>query len=126
MCPLHAGRDTLVAWARADTLQGHEGWPTHSHAHQATNHLFRDPLIKVATMTGAVTQALQRHLTRHAEIPMKAAADLGLEGVRRVVAEMAHIKCLLLAYTKQLPNPTAGEHMIPLIYYHGAHDQDEH
>ena len=28
--PLHAGRDTLVVWSPADTLQQHEGWPSHS------------------------------------------------------------------------------------------------
>ena len=32
--------------------------PTHSSAHQATEHFYRDPLVKEATMRGAVTQAL--------------------------------------------------------------------
>ena len=58
ICPLHAGRDTLVGWSPAETLRQHEGWPTHSHTHQATEPLFRDPLLKEATMRGAVTQAL--------------------------------------------------------------------
>ena len=35
ICPLHTGRDTLVGWSPAETLQQHEGWPAHSHAHQA-------------------------------------------------------------------------------------------
>ena len=42
-CPLHTGRDTLVGWFPAETLRQHKGWPTHSHAHQATEHLFRNP-----------------------------------------------------------------------------------
>ena len=36
MCPLHTGRDTLVGWSPAETLQQNEGWPAHSHAHQPT------------------------------------------------------------------------------------------
>ena len=68
-CPPHTGRDALVGWSPAETLRQHEGWPTHSHAHQATEHLFRDPLVKEATMRGAVTQALHRHLTEHTESP---------------------------------------------------------
>ena len=67
----------------AETLRQHQGWPTHSHAHQATKHLFRDPLVKEATMRGALTQALHRHLTKHTESPMEAAAHLKLEAVRR-------------------------------------------
>ena len=67
--PLHTGRDTLVGWSPAETLQQHEGRPTHSHAHQATEHLFRDPLVKEATIRGAVTQALQQHLIKHARKP---------------------------------------------------------
>ena len=63
----------------AENLQQHEGWPTNSNAHQATEHLFRDPLITGATMRGAVTQALQRHLAKHAEDPMGVAAQLQLE-----------------------------------------------
>ena len=43
-CSLHTGRDTLVNWSLADTLQQHEGRPAHSHAHQANNSLFKDPL----------------------------------------------------------------------------------
>ena len=58
ICPLHTGRDTLVGWSTAEALQQHEGWSTHSHTHQATEHLFRNPVIKEATMSGAVTQAL--------------------------------------------------------------------
>ena len=45
-------------WSLAGAPQQHEGWPTHSHAYQATEHLFRDPLVKEDTMRGAVTQAL--------------------------------------------------------------------
>ena len=74
--PLHTGRDTLVGWPPADTLQQHEGWPTNSHADQATEHLFRDPLVKEATMRGALTQALHQYLTKHTENPMEAAAHL--------------------------------------------------
>ena len=40
ICPLHTGRDTLVGCSPAETLRRHEGWPTHKHAHQATEHLF--------------------------------------------------------------------------------------
>ena len=65
ICFLHAGRDTLVGCSPAETLRQHEGWPTHSHGHQATEHLFRDPLVREATMRGAVTQALHRHLAKH-------------------------------------------------------------
>ena len=57
-CPLHTGRDTLVDWSPTDTLQHHEGWPPNGHAHQATKHLFPDPLTMEATMRGALTQAL--------------------------------------------------------------------
>ena len=46
ICPLRTGRDTLVSWSPAETLQQHEGWPTHNHAHQAAKHLFRDFLIQ--------------------------------------------------------------------------------
>ena len=45
-CLLHTGRDTLVGWSLAETLRQHEGWLAHSHAHQATEHLFWDPLGK--------------------------------------------------------------------------------
>ena len=51
ICPLHTGRDTLVGWSLAEALQQHQGWPTNSHAHQATERLFRDPLIKDATLS---------------------------------------------------------------------------
>ena len=100
ICLLHAGRDTLVGWSPAETLQQHEGWPTHSHAHQATEPLFTNPLIKEATMREAVTQALQRHLTKHAEEPIKAAAHLQLEAVRRAAAQMAQRKHLMLTHTE--------------------------
>ena len=70
-CPLHTGRDTLVGWSPAETLRQHEGWPTHSHAQQATENLFLDPLVKEATMRGAVTQFLHRHLTKHTESPLE-------------------------------------------------------
>ena len=75
-----------MGWSPAEALQQHEGWQTQSHAPQATERLFRDPLIKEATMRGAVTQALQQQLTNHAEDPMKAAVHLQLEAVRRAVA----------------------------------------
>ena len=58
ICPLHTGRDTLLGWSPTETLKQHEGWPAHSHAHQATKHLFSDPLVKEATMRGALTQGL--------------------------------------------------------------------
>ena len=77
-CPLHTDRDTLVGWSPAETLRQHEGWPTHSHAHQANEHLFRDPLIKEATMRGAVTQALHRHLTKHTESPQHPGGNAGM------------------------------------------------
>ena len=94
-CPLHTGRDTLVGWSPAETLRQHEGSPTHIHAHQATEHLFRDPLVKEATKRGVVTRALHRHLTKHTESPMEAAAHLQLEAVRRAAAQMVHRKHLL-------------------------------
>ena len=123
-CPLHTGRDTLVGWSPAETLRQHEGWPTHSHAHQATEHLFRDPLVKEATMRGAVTQALHRHLTKHTESPIEVAAHLQLEAVRRASAQMVHRKHLLLTHAEQLTDPTAREHMQRLIHYHAVHDPD--
>ena len=125
-CPLHAGRDTQLCWSPAETLQQHEGWPMHRHAHEATNHLFSDPLIKQATMRGAVTQALQRHLTQLTEDPMKAAAHLQLEAVRWAAAQLPHRKRLLLAHTEQLTDPSATEHMLGLIQYHAVHDPDVH
>ena len=91
-----------------ETLRQHEGWPTHSHAHQATKHLFRDPLVKEATM----------------ESPMEAAAHLQLEAVRRAAAQMVHRKHLLLTDTEQLTDPTAREHMQRLIHYHAVHDPE--
>ena len=122
-CPLHTGRDRLVGWSPAEALRQHEEWPTHSHAHQATEHLFRDPLVKEATMRGAVTQALHRHLTEHTESPMEAAAHLQLEAVRRAAAQTVHRKHLLLTHAEQLTDPTAREHMQRLINYHAVHDQ---
>ena len=124
VCPLHTGRDTLVGWSPAETLRRHEAWPTHSHAHQATEHLFRDPLVKEATMRGAVTQALHRHLSKHTESPMQAAAHVQLEAVRRAAAQMVHRKHLLLTHAEQLTNETAREHMQRLIHYHAVHDPD--
>ena len=123
-CPLHKCSDTLVGWSPAETLRQHEGWPTHSHAHQATEHLFRDPLVKEATMRGAVTQALHRHLTEHTESPMEAAAHLQLEAVRRAAAQMVHRKHLLLTHAEQLGDPSAREHMQRLIHYDAVHDTD--
>ena len=107
-------------------LQQHEGWPTHSHAHQATEHLFRDPLIKEATRRGAVTQALQRHLTKHREYPMGAEGHLQLEAVCRAATQMVQRKYLLLTHTKQLTDPNAREHMLHLILWHAMHDPEVH
>ena len=115
-----------MGWSPAETLRQHEGWPTHSHAHQATEHLFWDPLIKEATMRGAVTQALHRHLTKHTESPMQAAAHLQLEAVRRAAAQMVHRKHLLLTHAEQLTDLTAREHMQRLTHYHAVHDPDVH
>ena len=75
-------------------------------------------------MRGAVTQALQRHLTQHAEDPNKAAAHPQLEAVHRAVAQMAHRKRLMLANTERLTDPTASEHMRRLIHYHAVHDPE--
>ena len=86
-----------------------------SDTHQAASHLFREPLIREDTMRGAVTQALQRHLTQHAENQMKAAAHLQLEAVRRAAAQMAHRKRFLWRYTEHLKGPTARGHMMRLI-----------
>ena len=126
ICPLHTGRDTLVGWSPGEALQQHEGWPTHSHTHQATEHLFSDPLVKEATMRGAVTQALQQHLTAHAKNPMGAAAHLQLETVRRAAAPMVQRKHSLLTHTEQLTDPDASDHMLPLIHYHALHDPEVH
>ena len=125
-CPLRTGRDTLVGWSPAETLRQHEGWQTHSHAHQATELLFRDPLVKEATMRGAVTQALHRHLAKHTENPMEAAAQPQLEAVRRAAAKTVHRKHLLSTHTEQLTDPTAREHMQRLIHYHAVHDPEVH
>ena len=118
------GRDTLMGWSPAEALQQHEGWPLHSQAHQAANQLFRDPLMREATMRGAVTHALLQNLTQHAEDPMKAATQLQLEAVRRAAALMAHSKSLLLAHKKQLTDSTARELMLRLIHYHAVYDTD--
>ena len=77
-------------------------------------------------MRGAVTQALQWHLTKHAEDPMGAAAHLQLEAVRRAAARMVHRKHLLLTHTKQLTDPTAREQMLRLIHYHAVYDPEVH
>ena len=115
-----------MCWSPAQTLQQHEGWSTHSLAHQATEHLFNDALITEAIMRGAVTQALQRHLARHAENRMGAAAHLQLEAVRRAAAQMVHRKRLLLTHTEQLTDPTSREHMLRLIHDHAVHDPEVH
>ena len=125
-CPLHTGRDTLVGWSPAETLRQHKGWPTHSHAHQATEHLFRDLLVKEATMRRAVTQFLHRHLAKHTESPIEAAAHLQLEAVCRAAAQMVHPKHLLLTHTEQLTDPTARERMQRLFHYHAVHDPVVH
>ena len=62
-------------------------------------------------MREAVTQALHKHLTEHAENPMGAAAHLRLEAVSRAVARMVHLKHLLLTHTEQLNDPTARKHI---------------
>ena len=108
----------------AEPLRQHEGLPTHSHAHQATEHLFWDPLVKEATMRGALTQALHRHLTKHTESPMEAAAHLQLEAVRRAAAQMVHRKHLLFTHAEQVTDPTARELMQRLIHYHAVGDPD--
>ena len=59
-------------------------------------------------MRGLVTQALQRHLTKHAENPMGAAVHLQLEAVRRAAAQMVHRKHPLLTHTEQLTDPPPG------------------
>ena len=115
-----------MGWFPAVTLQPHEGWPAHSHAHQATKQLFRDPLVKEATMRGAVTQAPHQHLIKHAENPIGAAAYLQLEAVRRAAARMVHRKYLLVTQTEQLTDPTAREHKLRLMYYHATHDPEAH
>ena len=84
------------------------------------------PLVNEATMRGAVTQALHRHLTKHRESPMEAAAHLQLEAVRRAAAQMVHRKHLLLTHAEQLTDPTAREHMQRPIHYHAVHDPDVH
>ena len=126
MCSLHTGRQTLVGWSPAETLQQHEGWPSHSHAHQATEHLFSNPLVKKATMRGAVTQTLNRNINKLVENPMESAAHLQLEAVRRAAAQMVHRKHLRLTHTEKLTDPTAREHMRCLIHYHAVHDPEVH
>ena len=126
MCPLHTGRDTLVGWSPAETLRQNKGWPTHSHAHHATKHLFRDPLVQEASMRGAVTQGLHRHLAKHTEKLMEAAAHLQLEADRTAAARMVHRRSLLLTHTEQLTDPSAREHMRRLIHYHAVHDPEVH
>ena len=59
-------------------------------------------------MRGAVTQALHRHLTKHTENLMEAAAHLQLEAVRRAAAEMVRRKRLLMTHREQLTDPTTG------------------
>ena len=71
-----------------------------------------------------MTQALHRHLAKHTQRPMEAAAHLKLEGVRRAAALMVHRKHLLLTHTEKLTNPTTREHMQRLIHYHAVHDPD--
>ena len=73
-------------------------------------------------MRGAVTQSLQRHLTKHAEDPMGATAPLQLEAVRRAAARMLHRKGLFLTHTEQLTDPSVGEHMLRHIHYHAVDD----
>ena len=115
-----------MGWSPAETLGQHKAWPTHSYAHQATENLFRDLLVKEATMRGAVTQALHRHLANHTESPMEEAAHLQLEAVRRAAAQMVHRKHLLLTHTEHFTDPTTREHMQHLIHYHAVHDPEIH
>ena len=110
-----------MGWSAAENLQQHKGWRTHSDAHQATEHPFTDLLIKEATTKRvAATQALQRQLSKQAVHPMKAAALLQLEAVRRAEAQMAHRKRLMLTHTERLTDSTAREHMLRLIHYHAV------
>ena len=102
-----------MGWSPEDTLQQHESWPSHSHAHQATSHMLRDPVIDKATMRGAVTQALQRQPTKPPENPMKPGAKLQRDAVDRTAAQMAHRKLIMLAYTEKITNCIAREHMMP-------------
>ena len=97
---------------------------TPSHAQEATEHLFKDPLVKKATMRGAVTQAIHRHRAKHTECPMEAAAHLQLEAVRRAAGQIVHRKHLLLTHTDQLTNPTVREDMQRLIHYHAVHESE--
>ena len=113
-----------MGWSPAETPQLQEGWPAHSHALKATEHLFRDPLVKEATMRGAVRQALHRRLTKYAESPMGAVAHLQLEAVRRAAARKVHRKPLLLTHTEQLTDPTTREHMLRLFHYHAVHEPE--
>ena len=77
-------------------------------------------------MRGAVTQAVERHLTKHAENPMGTAAHLQLEAVRREAPQMVHRKRLLLTHTEQVTDFTARQHMLCLIHYHAVHDPGVH
>ena len=77
-------------------------------------------------MRGAVTQALHRHLTKHAENPMGAAAHLQLEAVRRAATQMVHRKHILLTHAEQLTDPIAREHLLRLIHYHAVHHVEVH
>ena len=77
-------------------------------------------------MRGVVTQALHRHLIKHAENLMEAAAHLQLEAVRRAAALMVHPTHLLLTHMEQLTDPTAREHMLRLIHYHAVHEPEVH
>ena len=72
-------------------------------------------------MRGAVTQVLHRHLTKHAENPIGAAAHLQLEAVGTAAAQIVHRKHPLLTHTEQLTDPTARGHMLCLIHYHAVH-----
>ena len=77
-------------------------------------------------MRWAVTKALQRHLTKHAEDPIGVAAHLQLEAVRSAAAPMVPSKRLLLAQTEQLADPNARENMLRLIPYHAVHHPEVH
>ena len=75
-------------------------------------------------MRGAPTQALPRHISQHAEDPMKAAAHLQLEAVHRAAGHMTHRRRLMLAHRERLTDPNTRKHMLLLIHYHAVHDPD--
>ena len=126
VCPLHTGGDTLVGWSPLETLQQQEGWPAHSHAHQTTEHLFRDPLVKEATMRGAVSQALHRHLTKHAEKPEGGSSAPPARSSPQSSSRNGTPQTPPADIMEQLTDPTAREHILRLIHYHAVHVPEVH